>query len=71
MIPDESRFIHYYKHLDNDKELELLALSREEFWKMDFFDMPNKPKHMSSLGMIQARFKQITKADILDVVRDL
>ena len=71
LIPDEARFIHYYKHLDNDEELELLALSREEFWKMDFFDMPNKPKHISSLGMIQAKFKQITKADILHGVRGL
>ncbi len=64
MIPDEAQLIHYYKPPSDNHRLEILKMDPDQFRQVDFFDMPNKPKHEMSLGEIPAVFSQITIDDI-------
>ncbi|GIV34459.1 MAG: hypothetical protein KatS3mg031_1994 [Chitinophagales bacterium] len=65
LIPYEADLIHYYKYVDNDHELEILKMDEGAFHLIDFFDMPNKPRHIEVLKTIPAEFGSITKEDIL------
>ena len=65
LIPEEAEMIHYYKSPENDKELEVLKLDAEEFFLLDFFDMANKPKHLSALKKIPFSFHPLNIDDIV------
>ncbi len=59
LIPAEAELIHYYKYEQDNQSLELLKMKEDEFHLVDFFDMPNKPKHTEVLKTIPAEFRQI------------
>jgi ectoine hydroxylase-related dioxygenase (phytanoyl-CoA dioxygenase family) len=64
LIPSEAPLIHYYKDLNTENEVEILSLNNEDFRQIDFFDMPNRPKHSAVLGKSPMVFRQITLNDI-------
>ncbi len=59
LIPEEAELIHYYKYPDAEDMLEILKLNENDFHLLDFFDMPNKPKHVAVKGRVPATFRQI------------
>ena len=65
LIPEEAQLIHCYKQLERDNEIEILELRDADFKKQDFFDIPNKPVHKKSLGIMPITFEQIAIEDIL------
>lgn len=65
LIPESAELLHYYKPPGNEKELEVLKLDIDEFRNIDFFDVPNEPKHTAKLGKISAEFVQLTTLDII------
>lgn len=70
LIPAEAELLHYYMHPGVDSELEILKMENDEFREVDFFDIPNKPKHKLTLRKIPAHFRQITIADITNVANE-
>lgn len=63
LIPEEADLIHYFRHPDNHRELEMLLLRDGDFHMLNFFDSNNKPKHIKSLGFVPADFRQISLAE--------
>ncbi len=70
LIPAEAELIHYYKHLDNNTQLELLVQNDDDLKQVNYFDAPNKPKHRRSLGMVPAEFRQLTLEDLETVISE-
>lgn len=59
LIPSEAAFIHYYKSKGKENTYEILAMKEEEFFTLDFFDINNRPSHISKLAEKQSFFKMI------------
>jgi ectoine hydroxylase-related dioxygenase (phytanoyl-CoA dioxygenase family) len=64
LIPEEADMLHYYKSPENEGELEILKLDPEAFFLLDFFDMANKPKHLSTVRKIPFSFRLLSIDDI-------
>jgi ectoine hydroxylase-related dioxygenase (phytanoyl-CoA dioxygenase family) len=69
LIPSEAPLIHFYKDPDNEREIEVLEMSEADFRQIDFFDVPNKPKHTGSLGKQPITFRQITTEEITQLTQ--
>jgi hypothetical protein len=64
LIPKEAELIHYFKYPDDSRELEILKMKEEDFHLIDFFDIPNKPKHISAIGKIPFSFRPLSIDEI-------
>ena len=59
LIPSEAEFIHYYKSEENESTYEILAMNESEFFMLDFFDIKNRPSHISKLAEKPSFFKML------------
>jgi ectoine hydroxylase-related dioxygenase (phytanoyl-CoA dioxygenase family) len=70
LIPTEADLLHYYKHEQKNGELEILKMQAEDFHTVDFFDIPNKPRHISGLGVMCAWFRQIELEEVEQLLNE-
>lgn len=68
MIPDEAEFIHYYLSQTKTDTFEILKMDEQKFYLTDFFDIPNKPRHLALLREEPAGLRQIGMDDVEHVL---
>lgn len=52
LVPEEAGVVHFYQEPEPGGGIEILAMDSSEFYRLNFFDHPNRPVHLGKLGYL-------------------